>query len=365
MTTTGTTSIGNGAGTMGTVNIQNGGIWNASGNVSVGDGGTGNLNILNGGVVNFTATQFLTKWHSPDQRCWIQAEYQWSCAILDWLANIGWKCYGSERWSYRLRRGGNKYAICWHLYRFVTAVLRSRERDQRHANAGPDVSIGGNWYNTTGTGTNVGTLSLVAGGTLTVAVVVICTLEDMARNCRSFYAYGGTGIINIGSTTGTSGAAGTSGTLVYSGNMYLEGNSQINFNNIDTTTLAANILNQYAGMTLALSKVGSGTAILTGNSTYNGTTTISAGVLQLGNGGTTGSVATAITDNAQLTLNRSDTGLVLSGSDQRHRDPVQNGTGTSILTGANTYSGGTTISAGTLQLGNAATTGSIVGNDHR
>jgi len=39
---------------------------------------------------------------------------------------------------------------------------------------------------------------------------------------------------------------------------------------------------------------------------------------------------------------------------------VQMGTGTSILTAANTYNGGTTISAGTLQLGNATATGSIV-----
>ena len=41
---------------------------------------------------------------------------------------------------------------------------------------------------------------------------------------------------------------------------------------------------------------------------------------------------------------------------------VQAGTGTTILTAANTYSGGTTIAAGTLQLGNSGTTGSIVGD---
>src|SRR5258708_7164694 len=36
--------------------------------------------------------------------------------------------------------------------------------------------------------------------------------------------------------------------------------------------------------------------------------------------------------------------------------------GKQVLAGENTYTGGTTISAGTLQLGNGGTAGSIVGN---
>ena len=38
------------------------------------------------------------------------------------------------------------------------------------------------------------------------------------------------------------------------------------------------------------------------------------------------------------------------------------GVGTQILSGANTYTGGTTVTSGTLQIGNGGTTGSITGD---
>ena len=80
-------------------------------------------------------------------------------------------------------------------------------------------------------------------------------------------------------------------------------------------------------------------------------TTISGGALQIGNGGTTGSLATsAVTNNATLVYNRSNdfsVGYAISGSGQldqtgcRHDD--FDGTPAA-------YSGDTTISAGTLKL---------------
>src|SRR6185436_11940047 len=89
----------------------------------------------------------------------------------------------------------------------------------------------------------------------------------------------------------------------------------------------------------ALTKVIDGTSILTGDHTYTGLTTISAGTLQLGNGGATGGVAGNINNNASLVVNRSNTftyGGVVSGTGSL----TQAGTGTTILTNANTYSGG-------------------------
>jgi fibronectin-binding autotransporter adhesin len=111
----------------------------------------------------------------------------------------------------------------------------------------------------------------------------------------------------------------------------------------------------------SLEQAGKGTLILTGTNTYTGETTISRGVLQLGNGGSTGSIVGDVTNNGSLVFDRSDDVTfkgIVSGSGSLE----QAGKGTLILTGANTYSGGTTISRGILQIGNGGTTGSITGD---
>ncbi|MBU6444520.1 MAG: autotransporter-associated beta strand repeat-containing protein, partial [Alphaproteobacteria bacterium] len=66
-----------------------------------------------------------------------------------------------------------------------------------------------------------------------------------------------------------------------------------------------------------LIKYGSGTLLITGAGTYTGGSTINAGTLQLGNGGTGGSIIGDLVDNGQFTINRSDSytfGGVISGT---------------------------------------------------
>lgn len=123
------------------------------------------------------------------------------------------------------------------------------------------------------------------------------------------------------------------------------------------TATIASVLTGSSGLT----KADLGTLILGGDNTYTGGTTVSSGVLQLGNGGSSGSVIGNVVDNAVLAFNRTDLSSfngIISGTGSLK----QAGTGTLILTGNNTYSGGTTVSDGVLQIGNGGTAGSISGN---
>src|SRR5947209_17357397 len=94
--------------------------------------------------------------------------------------------------------------------------------------------------------------------------------------------------------------------------------------------------------------------ILSGANTYgNGTSIMAATTLQLGNGGTAGSILGNVLDNGTFAINRSNAVAfdgVISGTGAFQ----QLGTGTTTLSAVQTYQGSTTISAGVLALTGSA-----------
>ena len=141
---------------------------------------------------------------------------------------------------------------------------------------------------------------------------------------------------------------------------------------------------------LSLVKNGGGTQTLGGVNTYTGTTTVNAGTLLAGSGtafgvnsattvnaggtldlngfsnsigslaGTAGGTVQSIFGPATLTTGGDNTSTAYAGLVQDGVGPlafVKNGTGFQTLSGANTYTGGTTLNAGTLGAGSGTAFG--------
>ncbi|MCD2174394.1 autotransporter domain-containing protein [Rhizobium sp. C4] len=194
---------------------------------------------------------------------------------------------------------------------------------------------------------------------------------------------GGVGISGSGLTIINSGtiAGGLSGNGVTRANSitFTAGSNTITFSNAtsgltgaiglstNTTTLTFNqtvdtVLNQAITGAGAIAKAGTGKLTLTATNTYTGATTVSAGTLQVGNGGTTGALGNGnIVDNAALVFNRSDA-ITIANAISGTGSLTQSGTDTLTLTGALTYTGTTTVSGGSIILGDANNAVTLPGN---
>lgn len=124
----------------------------------------------------------------------------------------------------------------------------------------------------------------------------------------------------------------------------------------------------------ALVKIGAGKMVLAADSSYSGGTTVSNGILQVGNGGAAGTIGAGagtvnlVNADAALVFDRS--GIVTqSGAISGNGSLVKKGASLLTLSGVNTYAGGTTVSNGVLAVTTAnalpgyATAGKVtVGN---
>jgi outer membrane autotransporter protein len=177
--------------------------------------------------------------------------------------------------------------------------------------------------------------------------------------------YSGGTVISAGVLQATNNSSLGTGKVTLDGGTLQAGANNLSFANafainatggtIDTQTNTLTIASAIAdgNGAGALTKIGTGTLILAANNTYSGGTTISAGTLQVGNGGTAGSIAGNVVDNATLAFNRSDS-LTYAGVISGTGAVQQIGTGVTSLSGNSTYTGATTVTAGGLLI-----TGSI------
>ncbi len=186
----------------------------------------------------------------------------------------------------------------------------------------------------------------IAGGRLTVGIAGTATynLNGGVLQVGGINGITGTGSLNlgggalqiIGSALTTNIAVGLTGT-----------NSVVDTNGFGATF--SGVMSGTGGFV----KSGLGTLSLTGTNLYTGRTLISGGTLQIGTGGTTGSILGDVMDNGALVFNRSNAS-VFTGAISGTGALTKMGAGVLRLSGADTYGGATIINAGTLQAGSGS-----------
>jgi autotransporter-associated beta strand protein len=258
----------------------------------------------------------------------------------------------------------------------------------------------------TATNSDAAVISGVISGAANLQVTGAGILSLTATN-----TYGGTNFIGGGTVrattlanAGTSSSLGTNASIVITNGGVLEyvGTTNTSMNrviNLASGNGGIGVSNSAVALTIAgaisnsgsLVKSGAGTLILSASNSYTGATTISGGTLLLSNAGTIStntldlaasgatlniSNITAATVNVaalsgvagstvsmgakNMSFGGNNASTTFAGVVTGSGNLTKNGTGTTTLSGANTYTGSAIVSAGTLQLNNSI--GSALGS---
>jgi len=142
-----------------------------------------------------------------------------------------------------------------------------------------------------------------------------------------------------------------SGSNTFSGTVSLTGSNQVDIATGSTLVIGSAVTG--AG---SFNKASAGTLILAGANTASGASRVVSGALHIGAGGSSGSFTGILTNNATLIFNRT-VDLTHTAIIAGIGTLTKQNTNILTLSGANSYSGLTTVSAGTLRVGNASALG--------
>jgi uncharacterized repeat protein (TIGR01451 family) len=244
-----------------------------------------------------------------------------------------------------------------------------------------------------------GTVRLLAGNQIADAAAVAISVSGLL-DLNSHSDTVGSVTLSTGAITTAAGTLTLGGNLIDTGVSSISGNLALGSASRTLTVNASSTLTVSAVVSgsFAVTKAGSGTLVLTGADSYTGGTTLSGGTLTVGNNSALGAgtftviggvlIATgaavklgnavtlagtltvggtlAVTLSGPVTLTGNRTigiaapttisGVV--GESGGSWQLSKNGSGALVLTGANTYSGGTALLAGPLTVGNNSALGS-------
>jgi autotransporter-associated beta strand protein len=204
------------------------------------------------------------------------------------------------------------------------------------------ISVAGGMGVAAGTQTGTGNVTVLHNGT-------ISTVAGTSQEVGIFaFIQGGTGnvAVTVNGNISTSSATNSIGV------------DAANFAGNVTVDIASGASIATGGTGIIASAIG-GTTTINVLGTVSGTTAARfTGTMNVGNGGTTGTIIGDVLDRGTLNFNRSDA-VTYSGSIFDTGIVQQNGSGILTLSGVNTYTGATNVNAGTLSVNGSIASSSL------